>query len=529
LRIALTAPAVTFAAIELLEGFGLLPDRILQIAYGVGIAVAMAAFGRAVAFGVFAPDAPGRRLVALDDTAAQSLTRHFTWGARALGVAAVLLVSHHVLDAPPVTIVATNMLFALAGAALMLHFQWASSRREAEEHMQRALWPRAVGWFLFALIAVALALGYSKFAAFLAVRTITTAAIGGTLYLLLVLTHALFVERLAAGTARGRAFAANLGVSPRRVGIIATLLSGGICLLLIMVAVVLAIGPGQVSAGDFLDTLRGLAFGFHVGDFSVSFSAVFGAAAILVVALVVTRLLQKWAEQQLLPRSDLEPSLQQSIAAIIGYVGVIVAIVLAITQLGIDLQKIALIAGALSVGIGFGLQSIVQNFVSGLILLAERPIRIGDLIVVKGEEGYVRSIRVRATEIETFERASVIIPNAEFISGAVKNWTHANTTGRIIVKVGVHYDSDPDTVKATLLACAAEHPRVLKLPAAGAFLVSFGETALEFELRAYVEHVDFGLSARSDLNIAILRRFRETGIAFPSPQYVLRTRPDKPA
>ena len=196
--------------------------------------------------------------------------------------------------------------------------------------------------------------------------------------------------------------------------------------------------------------------------------------------------LQSWLERYLLPRTELEPSLQQSIAAIVGYVGVIVAIVLALSQLGIDLQKVALIAGALSVGIGFGLQSIVSNFVSGLILLAERPIRVGDLVVVKGEEGYVRRIRVRATEIETFERASVIIPNAEFITGAVKNWTHANTTGRIIVKVGVGYDSDPDQVRDILLACADEHPRVLKQPPPRALLLGFGDSALEFELRAFV-------------------------------------------
>ena len=207
--------------------------------------------------------------------------------------------------------------------------------------------------------------------------------------------------------------------------------------------------------------------------------------------------------------------------------GGIVAIVIALTQLGIDLQKVALIAGALSVGIGFGLQSIVSNFVSGLILLTERPIRIGDLVVVKGEEGYVRRIRVRATEIETFERASVIIPNADFITGAVKNWTHANTTGRIIVKVGVSYDCDPERVRETLLACATDHPRILKQPPPRAPLLGFGENALEFELRAYVGHVDDGLITRSDLHLDILQRFRSSGIEFPSPQFVLRTRPEK--
>jgi potassium efflux system protein len=142
--------------------------------------------------------------------------------------------------------------------------------------------------------------------------------------------------------------------------------------------------------------------------------------------------------------------------------------------------------------------------------------------VVKGEEGYVRRIRVRATEIETFERASVIIPNAEFITGPVKNWTHANTTGRITVKVGVAYDSDADQVRDILLACANEHPRVLKLPASRALLLGFGESALEFELRVFVDNVDAGLVTRSDLNLAILRRFRAAGIVMPYPQREVR-------
>src|SRR5205085_10526985 len=146
-----------------------------------------------------------------------------------------------------------------------------------------------------------------------------------------------------------------------------------------------------------------------------------------------------------------------SVSTIIGYLGVIAALTFALAELGIDVQKIALIAGALSVGIGFGLQSVVSNFVSGLILLTERPIRVGDSIVVKGEEGWVRRVRVRATEIETFDRASVIIPNSEFITGVVKNWTRANTLGRVVIKVGVAYDSDPDQVRDILLDIASTH------------------------------------------------------------------------
>jgi potassium efflux system protein len=239
---------------------------------------------------------------------------------------------------------------------------------------------------------------------------------------------------------------------------------------------------------------------------------------VLVLLLVLMRIIQRWLERELLPRTGLEPSLQLSIVTIFGYVGAITAIALALSGLGFDLQKIALIAGALSVGIGFGLQSIVSNFVSGLILLTERPIRVGDSIVVKGEEGWVRRVRVRATEIETFDRASVIIPNSEFITGVVKNWTRANRLGRIVVKVGVSYETDPDRVRDILTDIANAHPQVVQTPPPAAYLVAFGETQLEFELRCVVAEVEKGLSVRSELHYAIIQKFREAGIGRFGPK-----------
>jgi small-conductance mechanosensitive channel len=530
-RIAVTWPLAALAAIQVLEGFGLLSDRWVEIAYAVAIAIAIAAFGRAVAAGVLAPDAPSRRLVALDDDEAGRMAGHFVWAARIMGALLLALVVHRVLDAAPVLFVASNMLFALALCALLLHLLLSSHRARVaaeEAAAPRALWLRAIAWAVLAFVLLALVAGYSGLAVFAVQRLLSTIAVLGVLYLLLTLTHVSLVERLAADTPRTRALAANVGVSPRRLGLLAALLSGGICLILIVGALVLIIGPLELTPADFQDTVRRVLLGFRVGEINVSLGAVFAAASLLLLVLLVTKALQSWLERFILPRTELEPSLQQSIAAVFGYIGVIAAIVLAVGQLGIDLQKVALIAGALSVGIGFGLQSIVSNFISGLILLAERPIRIGDLIVVKGEEGYVRRIRVRATEIETFERASVIIPNAEFITGAVKNWTHANTTGRIIIKVGVGYDSDPDRVREILLACADEHPRVLKMPAPRVLLLAFGDSALEFELRAYVDNVEVGLGTRSDLHLAILRRFRAAGIAIPYPQREVRLLRDPP-
>jgi len=216
-----------------------------------------------------------------------------------------------------------------------------------------------------------------------------------------------------------------------------------------------------------------------------------------------------------MPRTGIEPGLQHSIATLVGYALLIAAVALALGQLGIEAQQIALVAGALSVGIGFGLQSVVSNFVSGIVLLAERPIRVGDWVVVKNEEGIVRRISVRATEIETFDHASVIIPNSDFITGAVKNLTRSDTISRITVKVRAPYDGDVGTAREILLACASDHPQVLQTPPPRVLLMALGDFALEFELRCFVANVHASLTAKSDLHMAILQRFRAAGITIP--------------
>ena len=390
LRIALTAPLLTLAAIEVLVAFQLLPDRWVEIAYGLGIAVAIAALGRAIASGVLAPDAPWRRLVALDDETAAALTRHLVWVARVLGVLVFVLVLHKVLDAPPVVVVASNMLFALAIGGVLLHLLLSSHRRRTQDpgdEMQPALWLRAIAWLVLAVIVVALVAGYAGFAAFVAERLLSSIAVLGVLYLLIVLTHASLVERLGADTPKSRAIAVNFGVNPRRLGLLASLLSGGICLLLIVAALVLIIGPLEFAPADLVDTLRKVAFGIRIGDFThLVRRGVRRDRVVPVVGRCSRACCSAGSKREIMPHTAIEPSLRLSIVTIFGYVGFIVAIVLALAQIGIDPQKIALVAGALSVGIGFGLQSIVSNFVSGLILLAERPIRVGDQIVVRARK-----------------------------------------------------------------------------------------------------------------------------------------------
>jgi potassium-dependent mechanosensitive channel len=522
-------PLAAAAALLAFDALDLLTSRVEEIAEGLVAGIAAASFSYGVARGLFAPREPQRRLLQEDDLTALCFHNHLVWSARALGVLVVSQVVHKTLFAPLIITVATNALFAAITAGFLTHLviRLRQIKKDRGEALVAAAWAHPVGLLVAVFIALALIAGYAGLAAFVALRVIVAAAAIGALYLLLVITQTLF-STIGEQTAKGQTLAADLGISAGTLGFGAAVLSAAIRVILILASFLVIIGPWEVSTADLFDTVRNIPFGFKIGEIHVSFEAVLTAVLVLFLLLIVTRIVQRWLETELLPRTKLEPSLQLSIVTIFGYVGAITAIGLALSGLGFDLQKVALIAGALSVGIGFGLQSVVSNFVCGLILLTERPIRVGDSIVVKGEEGWVRRVRVRATEIETFDRASVIIPNSEFITGVVKNWTRANTLGRIVIKVGVAYDSDPVQVREILLDIASAHPQIVQSPPPGVFLLEFGEGALEFELRCVVADVEKALSVRSDLNYAIIKRFREAGVEIPHQQRELRWRAEEP-
>jgi small-conductance mechanosensitive channel len=208
---------------------------------------------------------------------------------------------------------------------------------------------------------------------------------------------------------------------------------------------------------------------------------------------------------------------RDSIRIGVGYIGIVIAALAALSYAGFNLSNLAILAGAFSVGIGFGLQTVVNNFVSGLILLAERPVKVGDLVVVGGEEGYVRKISVRSTEVETSERARVLIPNSCFITEKVKNWTLRDNTRRIVIPISVGYGCDARKVRATLLKVAQDNPNVMTMPAPSVDF-DFGADTLNFKLYAFVDDLDKGGSTSTDLRFAILDAFTEAGITMPFQQ-----------
>ena len=521
LRRALSMPLAVFVILELLDQFELVPAAYERFTTSLIIGVGIAALARAAATSVLSPDDPVRRLVSYDDATANWLFRHLVWGGRLLGAFIALRALHRTMGVAQPIDDAARMLLATIIAILLVHLLIGRRESEDDEASGRHIpGMRLLAWIVVAAIAVSLLAGYASFASFIAGRVVFTVTLVATLYLLLIVTDALISRTLSADPQSGRRLARQLGIEPRRLGLIGKLTSGIVRALFVLIILALAVGRWEVAAADLFEAAKGAALGVRIGDFTISFGAVFGAIVFFLIVVLLTRLLQHWLEKEVLPHTALEPSLQLSIVTILGYVGFIIAIVVALGEIGIDPQKIALVAGALSVGIGFGLQSIVSNFVSGLILLAERPIRVGDQIVVKGDEGYVRRISVRATEIETFDKASVIIPNSELITGVVKNWTHANTLGRLNIRVSVSYDCDPDRVLEILKACVAGHPGVLEQPPPAVLLSEFAASGLVFDIFCIVPNLADRGRIKSEIQIAILLQFRAAGIDMTPAQDV---------
>ncbi len=366
--------------------------------------------------------------------------------------------------------------------------------------------------------------GYVALGGFIARQVVVT----GSIFAIGILTHlaiAAYARELASS---GAAAVSQVGfrrkiTAPQNKTILRALV------FLLNIVLVIALAPWLLlqwgfNGADLVDGVKTSLFGFEIGGVQISIARIIAGIALFAAIVFATKLLQGWLSGAMSARASIDPGVANSIRAVVGYTGMTIAALSAVSYAGFDISKFAIVAGALSVGIGFGLQSIVNNFVSGLILLAERPIKVGDWIVVGTEQGHVRRISVRATEIETFDKASVIIPNSELIAGQVINWTHRNKLGRAVVAVGVGYHCDPEQVRELLLEIGAAHPKAMKFPAPVVHFDNLGASSLDFSLRVYIADINSRATVRTDLRMAIMKKFKQHNIEIPFQQHDIHLR-----
>ena len=526
-RVAATTAIVPVAAVLALGGLVVLfdlPNLLQALGESLTVGVVVVALGTGLSRGLFAPKSPNWRLPPIGDDTAKNLY-HLT-----ITVTAIVAAEHVVeavnafIQVGVPTAIATRGLGALAVAvAIGLALRRAWLRRHGAEtpalgDPQGEHWAallRVTGRAVAVLLLVAVLVGYVALAAFLVEQVIAIAGTLAMLYVLLILADEGFGTALNPQSALGRGLAALVGLRPDGLAQIAVLSSAVVRVSLLVAAALLVLAPWRIESGDMLATVEAAFFGFAIGGATISIASLVVAVLLFVLAVAATRAVQRWLETKYLPHTKLDTGLQNSIKTSLGYVGFIAALGLSLAYLGLSFERLTLIVGGLSLGIGLGLQSVTNNFVSGLIMLWERAVRVGDWVEVGAEQGFVRRINVRSTEIETFDRALVIMPNASLVSGVVKNWVRNDRVGRIKLPFVVPLSADPEAVRTALIATARAHERVLTIPTPSVFFTGLGEANMTFDLVCFIDDVESRIRVTSDLLYDIHAKLKAAGYVNP--------------
>jgi potassium-dependent mechanosensitive channel len=506
-------------ALDLLEGnpWGRLVPTLLS---GVLIFTAISA----LVTSVLAPSAPQWRLVPLSDRPARRVRWLLSAIAAVYALDGVLTEVSRAFYVPLALNVAQSIAASIIFTALLIGLlltpfvpQESEAAGTAAYSRHRPRWLKLPLWIVALGIVVAALFGYAALARFAAQQLLVTGIVALLAWLGYLAIRAFTRESSQQSRALGSLLERQLGLDQPRRDQLARLTEVALTFALALCALPFLMLQWGYAPADIRDGLTSLLFGFEIGQFRISLVRILAGIVLFIALLFATRLIQRWMRERAI-QSRIDPSIANSIETVVGYAGIALAALLAVSYAGFDITNLAIVAGALSLGIGFGLQSIVNNFVSGLILLIERPIKVGDRVVVGDQQGHVRRISVRATEVETFDRASVIVPNSELITSRVVNWSHRDWRGAVNVQIGVAYNADPDEVIAILKKCADEHPKVLPNPPPGVSLDAFGESALLFTLRISLADIDQAGGVQSDLRVSILKALRAAGIEIPFNQ-----------
>ena len=514
-----------FVMIEAFSSLGMVPQRLETILVPFVRGLAFIGFARGLVVGLTAVKHPIWSLLNLSPQLVKDL--------RSLVLVTMsLLVAGQVVEAVIQTIaaglpltVATRGSFAVLIAVVMMRgLQKLAAGHVAveEDWCNRAFlsptWlamVRLVVWLSLIVTVLAAFFGYVALSAFVVEQLIRSLEV----LVLYILASRVMDEGIAALLQPGSRtliwMETTVGLPQRSLNQLGVLASGLLQLLAIGMALMIVLVPWGIQSADVWSSLRAVVFGLTIGDVTLSIATVVVALASFVIAIVMTRAIQRWMKQRYLPQTQLDSGIKNSLTTGVGYIGFIGAAALSLSSLGLSLDRLAIVAGALSVGIGFGLQSIVNNFVSGLILLWERSVRVGDLVIVGDEQGHVRRINIRATEIETFDRSTVIVPNSNLVSGVVKNRVHSGRMGRVLIAFPMPRDIDIDAFSSLLFELTSKHGDILPDPKPAVLLKLITETTLNFELVAFVAEVDTVAKVSSELSISIWREVRALGMLTP--------------
>lgn len=513
---AVAAVAVLIGGLDLLD---LIPPLLSGVFQTLVVAALTFAAFSALAEAILQPRRPSWRLVEFSDLTSARLKTLARAIAAIFAADLILQELVRLLYLPLHFGVALTFVMNLIFAALLIQIVRTPFQPEAADAPVSVFAPR---WFKLPLLALAVAivgasfLGYLALGRFIAAQVLVTGAGLIALILLHLANNAIAYGSEDSDRSVGRLLQDQFGLDADRRSQLSRMLAGLLDFALALIAIPLFLLTWGFASADILDWLKQAVFGFEVGQFRISLARILMAALLFLGLLLATRLVQRWLSGSVLQPPRVDAGIANSIHTGVGYAGISLAGLLAVSYAGLDLSNLAIVAGALSVGIGFGLQSVVNNFVSGLILLVERPIKVGDWIVVKDLEGYVRRISVRATEIETFDRASLIVPNSELITGTVLNWTHRNAMGRLIIRVGVAHDSDIEKVHEVLSQVARGTKGILQQPEPRVVFDDLGASALQFSLRVFLADVNTSLDVQTELRTGILKGFRAAGIEIPN-------------
>jgi potassium-dependent mechanosensitive channel len=425
--------------------------------------------------------------------------------------------------AAPVFRIVIAAVAALALPVFALHARRRTAAAAAEGSADpHRLWPLRIGAAMWAVVLVAVVLGYDLLGRWVLHATVTSAAVVLIVVLFVALLRGM-IATLLRTEARGT-FLRNVAVPfAQRLG---TLLQG----VLIAGAALVLLAVWELAPSPVTTWQAIISAGFNVGPLHITVGRLLGAVIVLYIVVLLSWLTRTFLHSEAYRRWHFDRGVSDSISMLVHYTFIVIGAVIALAVIGVELQNFAIIAGALGIGIGFGLQNVVNNFASGLILLFERPVRVGDTVIVGGEWGTIRKIGLRSTIMLTFDQSEMIVPNADLVSEKVVNWTLSSPIARIILPVGVAYGSSIPQVLEILRAAGTAHDGVLEEPPPQALFAEFGDSSLDFELRLWVREIRLRLEVRSVVLTEVERRLAEAGIEIPFPQRDLHLRSiDAPA